>query len=122
MTIEFSYQVCQQEAEYLKVDAKGVAGVKDIEFMYQGVCEIAKDHSCAKILMNAKGLELEFQMTDFVPLMQKLSTRLSTFKIARVCDVYGIKQDLIENMSMKTKLNLKNFSNETDAKQWLLNQ
>lgn len=119
MSTPFEYKVCQQAEGYLAVDLIGDAGTNEIVFMYQDVCDVAQSNEFDKILVNAKKLNLDFSMTEFVPLMKQLSPLLSQFKIARLCNVFEFRQDLIENVSLKENIALKNFKEESEAVIWL---
>jgi len=120
MSTPFEYKVCQQAESYVKVYLSGSAGAREIEFMYQDVCEVAEANQFDKLLVDAQNLTLDFHMTEFVPLMKKVSSLLVGFKVARVCKVFEFRQDLIENVSKKSDVDLKNFTDETAAVTWLL--
>lgn len=121
MPTQFEYKVCQQADQYVKVLPTGPAGVQDILYMYQEVCDLAKSNKADKLLLDTTAMELDYPMTELLPLMKRLETILVNFKVARVCNVFEFRQDLIENISAKANLKLRNFSEEAEALDWLLN-
>ena len=120
MSTQFDYQVNQQADDYIRVSLSGVAGVKEIIFMYQDVCDVAGENQFNKLLIDATDVKMEFAMTEFVPMMKKLSVLLADFKVARLCNVFEFRQDLIESVSVKSNIVLKNFTAESEAIDWLL--
>lgn len=120
MSTQFHYHIDQQAEQYLKLSAHGAAGKSEILSMYQDACNAALNNSCFKLLVDVKGLTLAFPMTEFVPTMNQLTGMLAHFKVARLCKVFEFRQDLIENVSGKANLNLKNFSEDEKALAWLL--
>ena len=119
MSTPFEYKVCQQAEGYIKVELQGNAGTNEIVFMYQDVCDVAESNQFNRLLIDATGVTLDFPMTEFVPLMKKLSFMLEGFKVARLCNVFEFRQDLIENVSAKAEVILKNFTEEAEAIDWL---
>ena len=114
------FHVEQQFEQYLKLSAHGSAGKSEILTMYQEACSAALNNSCFKLVVDVKNLTLDFPMTEFVPIMNQLTGMLANFKVARLCNVFEFRQDLIENVSGKSNLNLKNFSEHEEALAWLL--
>lgn len=120
MSTVFAYEICQQNQGHLQVSLSGVAGVRDILSMYDDVCLRAKEQQIDKILVDVTGCKLDYPMTQFVPLMKQLARILAPFRVARVCNVFEFRQDLIENISNKSSVMLKNFTCEQQAINWLL--
>lgn len=122
MSTQFEYKVCQQAEQYVKVQPSGAAGVKDILFMYQDVCDLAESSKANRLLLDMTAIELSYPLTDLLPLMKRLEQVLAGFKVARICNVFEFRQDLIENISAKANLQLRNFGEESEALTWLLEQ
>lgn len=120
MSTQFNYHFDQQFEQYLKLSAQGSAGKNEILTMYKEACAIALNNSCFKLLVDVQNVTLDFPMTEFVPIMNQLTGMLANFKVARLCNVFEFRQDLIENVSGKSNLNLKNFSEDKEALAWLL--
>lgn len=120
MSTPFNYYIEQQAEQYLTLSAQGSAGKKEILSMYQEACELGLKQNCFNLMVDVKQVTLDFPMTDFVPIMNELTDMLATFKIARLCNTFEFRQDLIENVSGKANLNLKNFSEDEEALAWLL--
>lgn len=120
MSTPFEYKVCQQADQYVRVQPSGAAGVKDILSMYQDVCDLAISKKSDKLLLDTTAMKLDYPMTELLPLMKKLEQLLVDFKVARVCNVFEFRQDLIENISAKANLDLRNFADESEALVWLL--
>lgn len=120
MSTPFEYQVDQQSEQYIKVSAQGSAGMNEIIFMYQDLCSVAAENGYNKLFIDVTDLVLDFPMTDFVPLMNQLTELLADYKVARLCNVFEFRQDLIENVSGKANLDLKNFTEQSEALAWLL--
>lgn len=120
MSTLFEYKVCPQVDNYVKVLPSGAAGSKDILSMYQDICTLAESKKSDKLLLDMTAIELTYPMTELLPLMKNLEDLLARFKIARICNVFEFRQDLIENISAKANLELRNFADETAALAWLL--
>ena len=120
MTSSLSYQVSYSEQHIVKVTAKGSADVKQMENMYQDVLQQAKSFSCDNILFDASAIVANYPLTEFLPLMHRLKAHLQGYKLARLCDIYEHRQDLIESVGNKENLTIKNFDVEDDATTWLL--
>lgn len=121
MTTSLSYQISYSDQHIVKVTAKGLADVTQMENMYQDVLSQAKGYACENILLDASAMVSNYPLTEFLPLMHRLKSHLQGIKLARLCDVYEHRQDLIESVGTKENLTIKNFSMEDDAKTWLLN-
>lgn len=122
MSTQFEYKVCQQAEQYIKVQPSGSAGVKEILFMYQDACDLAESSKANKLLLDMTAIELSYPLTELLPLMKRLEDMLADFKVARICNVFEFRQDLIENISAKANLQLRNFGEEAEALTWLLEQ
>lgn len=120
MSTQFEYKVCESQDQYVKVLPSGPAGVNDILYMYQDICDQAKTSQANKLLFDMTAMELDYPMTELLPLMKKLEGLLSNFKVARICNVFEFRQDLIENISAKANIQLRNFGDESEALTWLL--
>ena len=120
MTTSLSYQISYSEQHIIKVTAKGLADVTQMENMYQDVLSQAKDNSCENILFDATAMVSNYPLTEFLPLVNRLKPRLTGFKLARLCDIYEHRQDLIETVGNKENLTIKNFAAEAEATNWLL--
>lgn len=120
MSTQFNYQVAPQAEQYVKISANGSAGKNEILAMYRDVCAVAIDNGCKRLFVDATQITLDFPMTEFVPIMKELTGMLASFKVARLCNVFEFRQDLIENVSGKSNLELKNFTTNEEALAWLL--
>lgn len=120
MSAPFEYKVCPQIDNYVKVLPSGAAGSQDILAMYQDICDLADSNKSDKLLLDMTTIELAYPMTELLPLMKRLEELLASFKVARICNVFEFRQDLIENISVKANLELRNFADETSALAWLL--
>ena len=85
MSTPFKYQICQQQPEFVRVTMSGIAGVEQIECVYQEVLDLSSSHQVHKVLVDAKSVKLSYPLTEFLPLMNRLSSLLKDHKIARVC-------------------------------------
>ena len=94
--------------------------MKIILVMYRDICDLAESHRANKLLFDMTEIQLDYPMTELLPLMKKLEAVLANFKVARICNVFEFRQDLIENISAKANLQLRNFPDETEALTWLL--
>lgn len=122
MSTQFQYQICQRAEQYVKVEPSGAANANEILFMYQDVCDQAASNQANMLLLDMTAIELSYPLTELLPLMKKLENVLADFKVARICNVFDFRQDLIENISAKANLQLRNFGEESEALTWLLEQ
>jgi hypothetical protein len=120
MTNVFHFKLALDERGYVKIVAYGDASVSDIENMYQSVLEYSKQQETEKVMFDAVNVNLSYPMDQFLPLMERLSAYLSSLKVARVVKAEGFRQDLIETVSHKLNLDLRNFSCSEQANDWLV--
>lgn len=122
MSIPFRYSTHTNEQHYLSITVEGIADDIHIENMYADIKNIALQNQYKNILVNANNVTLDFPMERFLPLMNRLLPQLVRFNIARLCSLDDYKQDLIQNVCLSSNVNMKNFTNQTDAENWLLEQ
>ncbi|MDU0112445.1 hypothetical protein RT723_05400 [Psychrosphaera aquimarina] len=122
MSIPFRYSTHTNQTEYLYVNVEGDADDKQIENMYLDIKNQAQQNQYNNILINVNQITLNYTMEKFLPLMQRIMPHLAGFNIARLCSLDDYKQDLIQNVCLSSNVNMKNFTNQTDAENWLLKQ
>lgn len=120
MTKVFHFKLELNTKGYVTIHAQGEAQVADIESMYQEVYQFSQTQQINKVLFQALDVQLNYPMDQFLPLMERLSNYLEVLQVARIVDVDGFRQDLIEVVSEKLDYQLKNFSCPDEAEQWLL--
>ena len=120
MTTSLNYQISYSDEHIVKVTANGFADVQQMENMYQDVLAQAKTLACDNILFDASAMVANYPLTEFLPLMHRLKEHLQGFKLARLCNIYEHRQDLIESVGTKQNLTIKNFDIEDEATSWLL--
>ncbi|NVK24658.1 MAG: hypothetical protein HWE10_07005 [Gammaproteobacteria bacterium] len=119
MKTPLTYKISYSDDSFVSVIAKGIANPKQVEDMYKEIIAEAKSYSSDKIMLDAAQISLEYPLTELVPLMNRLKTIIDGFKVARICNKYEHRQDLIEGLGNKQKLSIKNFGDTKEALSWL---
>ena len=119
MSTLFNYRVDSICDQHIKICLSGLAQVEHIESMYQDVVMLSEINQSSHILIDAISSELVYPISDLLPLMARLKQLLGTFKVARVCRVGEFRQELVEEASSKYGMQIRNFSQEQEALNWL---
>ncbi len=120
MSDEFKFTYQMQADQYIVVKAQGNANAEQIEAMYRNAHNVAASHKVNKLLVDLAEARLSYPMEHFLPLMHRLKPVLTHFKTARVIKNESFRHDLVETVSQKSALKLKNFDDRHQAINWLL--
>jgi hypothetical protein len=119
MKTPFQFKICDMDDHVLKVKVEGHANKNNIVDMYEAIHGKALSAKRSKVLMDATNMAFDYPMTDFIPLVNSIKHLVKDLKVARVCEPYEQRQEIIQSYSDKENLPLRNFNNCEEAKAWL---
>ena len=123
MKNQFNYQcIAESKQGYVHVHASGIALPSCIIKMYEDVTTRAKMKNLSKILVELTDCELDYSGSEVLRVMKKVAPLLAQFTVARVVAHACYKNELIETISAKQALPIKNFDNRDCAISWLTKQ
>lgn len=122
MTKKFKVTHSEDIGDYLHFTIEGEAEIEHIENLYDAILMHAKQRKNFNVLVDATNAEYVYPLEKFVPMVNRLAEKLKHLRIARLCQVDDFRQDLIEAMSIKQNINLRNFPDQMQALRWLLKE
>lgn len=107
------------ENQIINATVIGQATPQEIVDMYKELTALANKFHYTKLLVNISAVEIAYSSSQVLKVLNKLESILSSYQVARVACLANYKNDLIESFSENKSLNIKNFSDEESARNWL---
>lgn len=115
----FEFEIMDNDEPFLNVRVKGHASSKNIINMYKAIHDRANQNKQNKVILDAKEMVFDYPIVEFIPLVNDIKPLLTNVKVARLCEPFEQRQELIQSYCNKLNLPLKNFSCSKEAKSWL---
>ncbi|GAA0362403.1 hypothetical protein GCM10009092_28460 [Bowmanella denitrificans] len=120
MTRSFYYD-CHYDPDILavRVSTGGLAEPQDIHTLYQQALDAGREANCYKLLLDVRELALDYDSGKVFQVLRDISPILQQLQVARLVTLSEFKHDLIEEYAKEQGFNLKNFTEQHQALEWL---
>ncbi|GGF77531.1 hypothetical protein [Alteromonas lipolytica] len=120
-SVTFSYDFIASDTIAL-AKAKGTMQPADIKRFYLGLVAFSCTKSTFLLLADFRESSMNFDAPTLLKLVEEVGVITSGYKIARIYPTTDFRQYIIEEYAVRLDVPIRNFANEADAIEWLLDE
>lgn len=120
-SVTFSFEFIADDNIALAT-VRGEMKPSDIKRLYMGLIAFSSTKQTTMLLVDFRNTKMNFEAQMVLHLVKEIGCITSGYKIARIYPLSDFKQYIIEEYAVRLDVPIRNFSNEADAIEWLLEQ
>lgn len=120
-SVTFSFDFIADEMIALAT-VRGEMKPSDVKRLYMGLIAFSSAKQTSMLLVDFRNTKIDFEAQTVLQLVKEVGCITSGYKIARIYPPADFKQYIIEEYAVRLEVPIRNFSNEADAIEWLLEQ